>query len=106
MTSDFKGKCYIDYYGKGEESSDFELLCNPGGVHIRWIKPDNHNKFPTNAFVGGEENYVSGKYDLYIGRGKVGNTIRIGKIPTTDKICYIWFNGEQSIIHDYEILCN
>ena len=90
LTSDFKGKCYIDYYGKGEESSDFEILCNPGGVHIRWIKPDNHNKFPTNAFVGGEEKYASGKYhlkyDLYIGRGKVGNTLRIGKIPT-DKNC-------------------
>lgn len=100
------GQCWLPYGGGEVKPSYFEILTNPKGANLRWIKKPSDGSFPSNAIPGGRS---SEREAMYIGRC----TVQIGSSTTTvpGKIhrsassnMYYAYGGQERQCSDYEIL--
>ncbi|KAF6216939.1 hypothetical protein GE061_001290 [Apolygus lucorum] len=91
------GVCYVAWGGAEHGIRDYEVLtgCNPS-----WI-PVLGDQVPEHAFPAG--NSETGE-PLFIGRAQHGDTVTVGKVQKTHKVCYIPYGGQEIAKENFEVM--
>lgn len=97
------GVCYFSHGKKEYKRDNYQILTNPLGCDLVWIR-SSFGQVPFGAVQVGKQS--DGEL-LYVGRAWYKDTLTIGKIVPKDKALYIPFKGDEININQYEILvCN
>lgn len=73
------------------------MLC---GYNFHWI-PTHSCVIPKNALIAGHTEYGE---KLYIGRAYYKGHLIVGKVPPSDRVCYIPYGDSEIEMNSYEIL--
>lgn len=92
-----KGCAYVSWGGKEHSKNYYEVLVGPG---YGWYACEN-GTVPSTAVATGETAHGE---PLYIGRGRHGNSLCVGKIHPSHRCLYIPFGGEETSLYNYEVL--
>lgn len=92
-----KGWAYVTWGGEEHKKINYEVLTGPGYSWQRCSDGD----VPINAITCGD---TSDGEHLFIGRGRQGDSLTVGKVQLSHQCLYIPFDGMEIKLNTYEVL--
>lgn len=97
MVSTVTKRCHIAWGGSEHRKAEFEILCNCRGKFVE----SKLGQVPVGAVLGGYSEVVG--EPLFIGRVKVKESLIVGKVQPSHKVCYIPVGGKEVAFERYEV---
>ncbi|XP_014256355.1 uncharacterized protein LOC106670473 [Cimex lectularius] len=91
------GVCYVAWGGEEHGKTEYEVLT---GCCPNWV-PATGDQIPMNALQGGVSE--TGE-PLFVGRAQHLDTLTVGKVQPSHKVCYISYGGEEIAKDTFEVL--